>query len=144
VALNDYKGAVLLITHDVYLAEGVADRLWLVHDGRASPRRRSLRLSRACSQRRSPGGPRRARTPRAAETGVSGEAPERLHAEAALETAQRELQRIEDALLDPELYARDAARAGALANQRAAAEEKLHGPEEEWLAVSAALEAARP
>jgi ATP-binding cassette subfamily F protein 3 len=28
---------LLLITHDVYLAEGVADRLWLVHDGRASP-----------------------------------------------------------------------------------------------------------
>jgi ATP-binding cassette subfamily F protein 3 len=36
-ALNDYRGAVLLITHDVYLAEGVADELWLVKDGRAKP-----------------------------------------------------------------------------------------------------------
>ncbi|MBB35651.1 MAG: glycosyl transferase family 1 [Hirschia sp.] len=35
-ALNDYKGAVLLITHDVYLAEATADSLWLVKDGRAS------------------------------------------------------------------------------------------------------------
>ncbi|MEM6627941.1 MAG: ABC-F family ATP-binding cassette domain-containing protein [Pseudomonadota bacterium] len=35
-ALNDYKGAVLLITHDVYLAEGTADQLWLVKDGKAS------------------------------------------------------------------------------------------------------------
>ena len=34
-ALNDYTGAVLLITHDVYLAEACADRLWLVHDGHA-------------------------------------------------------------------------------------------------------------
>ncbi len=34
-ALNDYRGAVLLITHDVYLAEGTADQLWLVKDGRA-------------------------------------------------------------------------------------------------------------
>jgi len=26
---------VLLITHDVYLAEATADRLWLVNDGKA-------------------------------------------------------------------------------------------------------------
>ncbi|MFC7291762.1 ABC-F family ATP-binding cassette domain-containing protein [Hirschia litorea] len=35
--LNDYPGAVLLITHDVYLAEATADSLWLVKDGRAKP-----------------------------------------------------------------------------------------------------------
>lgn len=35
-ALNDYEGAVVLITHDVYLAEGTADQLWLVKDGRAT------------------------------------------------------------------------------------------------------------
>jgi len=34
-ALNDFPGAVLLITHDIYLAEATADRLWLVRDGRA-------------------------------------------------------------------------------------------------------------
>ena len=34
-ALNDFPGAVLLITHDVYLAEATADRLWLVNKGRA-------------------------------------------------------------------------------------------------------------
>lgn len=36
-ALNDYKGAVLLITHDVFLAEATADQLWLVQNGRAAP-----------------------------------------------------------------------------------------------------------
>jgi ATP-binding cassette subfamily F protein 3 len=35
-ALNDFPGAVLLITHDVYLAEGTADQLWLVKDGAAT------------------------------------------------------------------------------------------------------------
>ena len=35
-ALNAYDGAVVLITHDVYLAEGTADQLWLVKDGRAA------------------------------------------------------------------------------------------------------------
>lgn len=34
-ALNSFRGAVLLITHDVFLAEATADALWLVKDGRA-------------------------------------------------------------------------------------------------------------
>jgi ATP-binding cassette subfamily F protein 3 len=33
-ALNDYAGAVILISHDAHLVETVADRLWLVKDGR--------------------------------------------------------------------------------------------------------------
>jgi ATP-binding cassette subfamily F protein 3 len=35
--LNDFEGAVLLITHDVFLAEATADQLWLVKDGEAKP-----------------------------------------------------------------------------------------------------------
>ena len=34
-AINEYEGAVLMITHDIYLAEACADRLWLVYHGRA-------------------------------------------------------------------------------------------------------------
>lgn len=34
-ALYEFSGAVLLITHDVYLAEATADRLWLINNGRA-------------------------------------------------------------------------------------------------------------
>ncbi|TCD14316.1 ABC-F family ATP-binding cassette domain-containing protein [Oricola cellulosilytica] len=36
-ALNDYCGAVILISHDRHLVESCADRLWLVHDGTVSP-----------------------------------------------------------------------------------------------------------
>ena len=36
-ALNDYSGAVILITHDRSLMELVADRLWLVADGTVKP-----------------------------------------------------------------------------------------------------------
>ena len=32
-ALNDYEGAVILITHDRHLIEASADRLWIVRDG---------------------------------------------------------------------------------------------------------------
>jgi len=36
-ALNDYEGAVILITHDRSLIELVADRLWLAADGNVKP-----------------------------------------------------------------------------------------------------------
>ena len=36
-ALNDYEGAVILITHDRSLIELVADRLWLTADGEIKP-----------------------------------------------------------------------------------------------------------
>ncbi len=36
-ALNDYDGAVILVSHDPHLIGLVADRLWLVKDGRVTP-----------------------------------------------------------------------------------------------------------
>ncbi|SNR58238.1 ABC transporter ATP-binding protein [Paracoccus sediminis] len=36
-ALNDYTGAVVLVSHDMHLLGLVADRLWLVRDGAVAP-----------------------------------------------------------------------------------------------------------
>ncbi|MBY0355741.1 MAG: ATP-binding cassette domain-containing protein [Rickettsiales bacterium] len=36
-ALNNYEGAVILVSHDPHLVECVADRLWLVADGTCKP-----------------------------------------------------------------------------------------------------------
>ena len=36
-ALNEYKGSVILIAHDMHLVELVADTLWLVKDGTCKP-----------------------------------------------------------------------------------------------------------
>ncbi|THD73485.1 ATP-binding cassette domain-containing protein [Thalassobius vesicularis] len=36
-ALNDYSGAVILVSHDMHLLSMVADRLWLVKDGTVKP-----------------------------------------------------------------------------------------------------------
>ncbi len=37
MAINDYEGAVILISHDRHIIETSADRLWLVHDGTVKP-----------------------------------------------------------------------------------------------------------
>ena len=36
-ALNNYKGAVILVSHDPHLVDSVVDRLWLVADGTCKP-----------------------------------------------------------------------------------------------------------
>src|SRR6185436_7368914 len=36
-AINDYSGAVVLVSHDRYLLDACADRLWLVANGGAAP-----------------------------------------------------------------------------------------------------------
>ena len=36
-ALTEYSGAVILVSHDMHLLSMVADRLWLVKDGRVAP-----------------------------------------------------------------------------------------------------------
>ncbi|MDA9930479.1 ABC-F family ATP-binding cassette domain-containing protein [Alphaproteobacteria bacterium] len=36
-ALNDYQGAVILVSHDPHLVETVADILWIVRDGAVAP-----------------------------------------------------------------------------------------------------------
>jgi len=36
-ALNNYTGAIILVSHDTHLVECVADQLWLVADGKCTP-----------------------------------------------------------------------------------------------------------
>ena len=49
-ALQEYRGAVLLVSHDRHLLRQCADRFWLVADGCVKPlRRRPGRLHCACA-----------------------------------------------------------------------------------------------
>jgi ATP-binding cassette subfamily F protein 3 len=36
-ALNAYEGAVVIVSHDPNMVERVADRLWLIKDGKCTP-----------------------------------------------------------------------------------------------------------
>ena len=46
-ALTTYSGAVILVSHDMHLLSLVADRLWLVSDGRVTPFEQDLAAYRA-------------------------------------------------------------------------------------------------
>ena len=63
-AINDFPGAVVLVSHDWHLVELVADRLWLVADGTVRPFEGDLEDYRAPDTRgrRSRGGRARRRT----------------------------------------------------------------------------------
>ncbi|MFL5297185.1 MAG: ABC-F family ATP-binding cassette domain-containing protein [Phenylobacterium sp.] len=153
-ALNDYEGAVILITHDRSLMELVADRLWLAADGTITPfdgdledyarfvLDRARMAARAPSQvatpepaKPTPPPPVRAKVP-------TGPARRRAEAaEAALARATAALADIDRALTDPVVFAKSPAKAAELGQRRQAAQRAVEAAEQEWLAAQEAYEA---
>jgi ATP-binding cassette subfamily F protein 3 len=157
-SLNDYEGAVILITHDRSLMELVADRLWLAADGTITPFEGDmddyarLVLDRARVAARAPTQVREVApkpiapvaAPVARAKVPTGPARRRAEAaEAELTSASAELARIDAALTDSELFAKDPARAAKLGRQREAAQAAVEAAENEWLEAQEAYEALR-
>ena len=158
-AINDYSGAVVLISHDRYLIEACADRLWLVGGGTVAPFDGDLDDYRAkilSDRRREPGDAANGRgnggEPRGSRTGTrraaAGQradlAPLRQHIvqiEKAVGRWTQEIERLDGMLAAPGLYA-DPAKAAKLAKARAKAAEELAAAEAEWLSASTEYEAA--
>ncbi len=162
-ALNDYEGAVLLITHDVYLAEATADQLWLVKDGKASPydgdlddyRKLVLAADRpgdntaaapAAKTKSKPAAPaqpvdKTADRQRAAERRKQAAPLKRKaeKAENAMETAAKKIEAIDQELAGG---ATPPAKMPDLMKARAAQVEAQAKAEAEWLEASEAYEAA--
>ena len=153
-AINEYSGAVILVSHDRYLIEACADRLWLVAGGQVTPFEGDLDDYRrlVLTERRDEGGrgrrskgPGRSDIRRAAAKLRAELAPLRRRisqAEAAVVQLSEEIARIDAALADSELFARDPAKAAQLAKARSNAIDALAHAEEEWLTASEAFEAA--
>jgi ATP-binding cassette subfamily F protein 3 len=152
-ALNDYSGAVILISHDRYLLEACADRLWRVADGSVAPFEGDLedysrlvvngaRESTNGAARES-GRDSRAAVRRAAAEKRSELAPLRRQIAAIEKEMARlsaEIARIDQALGDGTLFARDPAQAATLAKTRSDCATALHAAETEWLEASARYE----
>jgi ATP-binding cassette subfamily F protein 3 len=156
--INDYPGAVMLVSHDRYLIEACADRLWLVANGQVTPFDGDLDEYRdqvlaergggksAEPVRKGAEAPRgRGEIRRAAAEKRVELAPLRRRiaaAETAVKRHGQEIAAIDAALAEPGLFARDPSRAAVLAKGRAEAASALARAEDDWLEASAAFEAA--
>jgi len=153
-ALNDYRGAVILITHDTHLIELSADRLWLVRDGRVTPFEDDLDTYRRMLLARpeAEGGARAAQPAlRKAQRRDGAEArralaPLRAEVKACEERLAKlsgMLAEIDARLADPKLYEGPPARIEALQIKRGEILTAQEKAEALWLSAEEALEAAQ-
>jgi ATP-binding cassette subfamily F protein 3 len=155
-AINDYEGAVILVSHDRFLIEACAERLWLIAGGGVKAfdgdmdDYRQLVLSGAFeadrpASRTRPDKSSRTDDRRAAAERRAALAPlkKRLEAlEARMDKLSGVIAKVDAALVDGTAFQRDPGKASELARMRAEAAAALAGAEEEWLALSADVEAA--
>jgi ATP-binding cassette subfamily F protein 3 len=152
-ALNDYSGAVVIVSHDRHMIELVADRLVLVDNGTAQPFDGSLEdytdiiLRKADGNGSSGDAPkvdRKAEKRNAAEWREKQKAAKNAVSKAEKEMAllSAERSRIDQALFDPKSATGAEAKMTMtdLMVKRASVEKKLEAVEEVWMEASAALE----
>ena len=153
-ALNDYEGAVLLVTHDPHLVELCAERLWLVadgglrtFDGDIDDYRRSMLEERRAEKREARAvdtdktSRKDERRNRAAErAALSDKRKAAREAEKRMEKLAAEKRRIEAKLADPALYDRPAAEVTDLQMRLAAIASGMAAEESVWLEAQEAIE----
>jgi ATP-binding cassette, subfamily F, member 3 len=159
-ALNDYEGAVILISHDRHLMDACTDRLWIVRDGTVKSYDGDMERYRAAclAERRGlergkanapPSGrarpsPQEARRQAAEQRAALAPLKQAVaRAEAEVEALNGEIAKLERLLADPDIYRGDAARAQTLARERSKRVEARRAAELAWLAASEAYEAAQ-
>ena len=155
-ALNDFDGAVVLVSHDRRLIEATAETLLLVADGKVVPfegdlddyrrfllsgdnaptRRVVGRCGQAGQGRHSPqrGGK---------NANPCGPLKERIEAAESQVTAlQAELAKLDRSLSDPLLFTTDPAKGNAVSKKRAEAARKLAAIESQWLTAQEEYDSA--
>jgi len=157
-ALNEFNGALLIITHDTYLAEATADRLWLVNNGKANPYDGDLADYKALVLAADRPDADKQHAIARAEIAAAAEKAEKPKAKPAtkatfkqkhrLETAEKEVEKARAALelLDRDLGDPDTfthkADAEAKLKGRAKLQKQLDAAEAEWLEALEAIEGA--
>ncbi|MCZ8183495.1 MAG: ABC-F family ATP-binding cassette domain-containing protein [Beijerinckiaceae bacterium] len=153
-ALAEYRGAVIIVSHDRAILDASCDRLWLVAEGVVKTFDGDLddyeaMIIAARGNQNGEG---------LADREASGQAEQRRQAaekrqnikplreksrvlEAQMEKLQTLLARADDVLAAPDTFAKSPERAVQIARDRAALAERLAAIEEEWLEVMAEIEA---
>jgi ATP-binding cassette subfamily F protein 3 len=159
-ALNDYEGAVILITHDRSLMEMVADRLWLAADGSVKPfdgdmddyakfvLDRARVAARAPTQIKDEPAKAKSATPTAPAAPPANRDAQGLvaplkrkmdSAEATLARCTKSLETLDSQLCDPSFAAKHA----DLTRQRIKAQEMLDIAEARWMEAAETYEKAK-
>jgi ATP-binding cassette subfamily F protein 3 len=154
-ALNDYEGAVILISHDRHLIEATVDRLWLVNNGTVSnfegdmEEYRNLIVSSGKKKEEkieltddlsSKADQRKANAEKRASLAPLKKRINEI--EAVTAKLEKLIKALDKELGDPALYEKAPAKAAQKAKERGEAAAKLSAAEEEWLMLSSEYEEA--
>ncbi|MCX4190313.1 ATP-binding cassette domain-containing protein [Methylophaga sp. OBS3] len=153
MALQEFEGALVVVSHDRYFLRNVSDDLWLVADGKAEPFNgdledyRLLRLNKGNEEvdKVAPANNKKADRQAAAQQRQKLQPLRKLvqAAEQAMDKLHQQLQTLESALAEPELY--DAANKDKLKNllqQQAECKAEMEQTELDWLDANEQLERA--
>jgi ATP-binding cassette subfamily F protein 3 len=153
-AINEFPGAVIMVSHDRYLIEACADQLWVVadhavttYDGDLDDYRRMVLSARGMrTNSRDRGGNERGN---GRDKPQRNKGEKRVPLKQKISDAEAEIARIngiiakiDTALALPDLFTRDPKQAAQLSKARAGATSALQRAEEEWLAASSQYDEA--
>jgi ATP-binding cassette subfamily F protein 3 len=163
MAINEYDGAFILISHDRHLVETCADRLWLVADGTVAPYEGDLNDYRkwlldparrakplvAEAEEEIPAETPRVQVDKREARRLAAQKREQIaplkkkaqEAEKEIARLQKHIETLDAKLADPKV-AGDPAAMAATAKERADTLKALATAEDLWLEASAAYEAA--
>jgi ATP-binding cassette, subfamily F, member 3 len=148
-AINEFPGAVIMVSHDRYLIESCADQLWIVadrtvtnYDGDLDEYRRLV-----LSARNGEPAPRErsavSEKPQRPRSDNRGSLKKRIaEAESEIARVSEIITKIDTALALPDIFTRDPKQAAQLSKARANAADALARAEEQWLEASTQFDAA--
>ncbi|WP_024510296.1 ABC-F family ATP-binding cassette domain-containing protein [Bradyrhizobium sp. ARR65] len=152
-AINEFPGAVIMVSHDRYLIEACADRLWVVADGTVTSfdgdldeygrRVLSTRGARVTSRETEEVRNTKNDRPERPKAEKRGSLKQRIsNAETEMARISEIIAKIDTALALPDLFTRDPKQAAQLSKARANAADALARAEEEWLEASSLYDEA--
>ena len=147
-ALNEFPGAVILVSHDRHLLDATAARLWLVGDGGVKPFEGDLDdyrryiLSDAAKPKKAGKGSGKSSEPAPKRLDVGALKKKVTQLEELMASCRAEIARIDAELEAGGGFPGKPQKAAALGAKRAECERAMSEAEEQWLEASASLEEA--